>query len=733
VIDVDTGYAFRPLPIGGGGFVTGLTVPAGTTDLAYARTDVGGAYRWDGSSWTQLIVEGAIGDEAVGDYGSNYERALQDLTNDYIVESLAVDPFNPQRLLLSVGASEEPGLGRILISDDGGRSFASGSQRFSFAGDRLSGDRGGAERIAFDPRNSSIVALATRSEGLWLSRDAGETFERVAEDALPLGNEVDGVRYALFDIESAEFEGGSSWLFVGVQGDGVFRVDLATGDVTPMLESDGGLSDASFDAQKRLVLGVGDRLLREDQVSATWDDITPPDANVSSWVLALDPNDANRVVAGNIGLHSRGWFYSTDAGATWSPRTKVLEGNGIDWTEDAGFKEYFLVGRMQFDPNNTDRLWLSHGAGVWTADDLTTEDVTLTNRSAGIEELIAVDITAPPGSPVITASLDFQGFRHETLTSPPNRMVFANDLRSASALDYSGGDPRFIAIAAGITHRPDLGCSLSLPCFGGSGYSSDSGVTWTEFAPMIEGETEETARRRLAGGNIAVSAGATTSSSTMLWAPTNDESLFRSQDAGVTWEELDVWDEFPLRHPPLGYSRRMLESDKVQPGVFYALLRREDFTPALLRSTDDGATWEVTQQFLPFKGGGEFAFHSQVRATPGVGGHLWFSGAIGGLFRSRDGGVNIEQVDVFDEANALGFGAASTGMSYPMIYVHGSIEGDWGIWSSLDDGETWLKVTDAPAGNYNVITTVNGDMNTPKRVYIGTLGNGFFVGEPAAT
>lgn len=44
---VEEGFTYRwsRIPIGGGGWVTGLTIPPGGDGRMYARTDAGGAYR----------------------------------------------------------------------------------------------------------------------------------------------------------------------------------------------------------------------------------------------------------------------------------------------------------------------------------------------------------------------------------------------------------------------------------------------------------------------------------------------------------------------------------------------------------------------------------------------------------------------------------------------------------------------------------------------------------------
>ena len=73
---------------GGGGFVVDIIFNSKRKDLIYARTDIGGAYRWNAStsSWTQLL-----------------SWVSPEQWNMMGVESIATDPVNPNRLYIAAG------------------------------------------------------------------------------------------------------------------------------------------------------------------------------------------------------------------------------------------------------------------------------------------------------------------------------------------------------------------------------------------------------------------------------------------------------------------------------------------------------------------------------------------------------------------------------------------------------------------------------------------------------
>ena len=115
-------YNWKNVKIGGGGgFVSGIVFNPSRKDLAYARTDIGGAYRLglDGA-WTPLL-------DFVDDARWNY----------WGVDALATDPVNPNRLYLATGMytnSWDPNNGQILASVDYGATWTVSSLPFKVGG-----------------------------------------------------------------------------------------------------------------------------------------------------------------------------------------------------------------------------------------------------------------------------------------------------------------------------------------------------------------------------------------------------------------------------------------------------------------------------------------------------------------------------------------------------------------------------------------------------------------------
>ena len=85
-----SGYKWGNVKIGGGGFVSSIVPSTVERNLFYARTDVGGAYRWDESKkeWIPLM-----------DWVDASERGLLG------VEAIMPDPVNANKVYMVCGTS----------------------------------------------------------------------------------------------------------------------------------------------------------------------------------------------------------------------------------------------------------------------------------------------------------------------------------------------------------------------------------------------------------------------------------------------------------------------------------------------------------------------------------------------------------------------------------------------------------------------------------------------------
>ncbi|MEM9122744.1 MAG: hypothetical protein AAGB03_05420, partial [Pseudomonadota bacterium] len=202
-------YTWSNVPMGGGGYVTGVAVHPVEPDLAYIRTDVGGAYRWneiedsEGRHWVPL---------------NDTWRAEE--ANYYGIESLALDPADPDRVYIAAGKYLWAGNGRLFASDDRGTTWRPLDLELPMgANDAM---RASGERLVVDPNETNVLYYGSRYDGLYKSSDFGETWAQIAPD-LPLGDPDLGVTALAFDPFSEVAAGSPTPLLAAIHGQGVFR------------------------------------------------------------------------------------------------------------------------------------------------------------------------------------------------------------------------------------------------------------------------------------------------------------------------------------------------------------------------------------------------------------------------------------------------------------------------------------------------------------------------------
>ncbi len=158
-------YVWKSVQMVGGGFVDGIIFHPTERGLRYARTDIGGAYRWDDQQhiWIPILDWVPFKD-----------------TNLMGVESIAVDPADPDRVYLACGMytnATSPNAA-ILRSDDRGNTFERTDVPFKMGGNE--DGRGNGERLAVDPNDGSVIYFGSRLAGLWRSTDRAVTWSKVA-------------------------------------------------------------------------------------------------------------------------------------------------------------------------------------------------------------------------------------------------------------------------------------------------------------------------------------------------------------------------------------------------------------------------------------------------------------------------------------------------------------------------------------------------------------------------
>ena len=154
--------------------------------------------------------------------------------------------------------------------------------------------------------------------------------------------------------------------------------------------------------------------------------------------------------------------------------------------------------------------------------------------------------------------------------------------------------------------------------------------------------------------------------------------VYFSVDKGTTW--------IASTGAPAGASVR---SDRVNPLKFYAFANGRFYI-----STDGGQTFAATAASnLPPAG-----TSAQFKATPGREGDIWLAGGsattVYGIWHSLDGGNSFSKLSDVDAASTIGFGKPAPFHKYPALYSSAEVRGVWGIYRSDDAGSTWTRISD---------------------------------------
>ncbi|MBW6523991.1 hypothetical protein KZ810_10840 [Sphingomonas sp. RHCKR47] len=721
----DERYQWKHVAIGGGGMISGLSSDAAGQTLV-ARSDVYGAYIWDkgANRWAQLVTAATMPDTARAQNGAAAG-----------VYEIVVAPSRPGRIYMALQ-------GRVYRSDDTGRHWMQphAGNPFPLIWDANSEFRLHGPFMAVDPANPDVVLLGTPGTGLWRSTDAGASWDRIS--SIPVSKDRSPNAGAQAPGTMLWFErpaGGkpTGRLFALSSGNGMF-VSADGGATFHALPASGAqpltLQRGAFD-RRGTFFGVDDVTKSIwSYRDGRWRDLTAElNLTVREYAAVAANPRADQVIVVDRG--GKG-YVSTDGGENWSSVThsSAVGAGDPPWLRVAN-SPFFTTADLMFDAAVPNRLWVGAGMGVFYADvPPGTAALDWVSQTRGIEELVANDVIQPAGGSPIFAAWDFGIHVKDDLNAYSSTFAPGErTLMSVQQLDWTPAKPGFV-----VTNASDARtCCAEDGNAVMAGTSSDGGRTWRKFAslPTPPG-TKADDPWRMSFGTIAVSSSDPRS---IVWAPARNRQPFVTHDGGANWEAVRLSGavgDTPGSFEHTWLQRKTVTADKAAPGTFYFYHSGEGANAALQglwRSQDDGRSWSKVFN-------GEIApvsnMAAKLRSVPGHAGHLFFTSGFEhtgdtGLRRSRDGGATWQVVADVTRVDDIAFGKAAKGARYPTIFVSGRIGGEYGIWRSVDDAQTWQRLIDFPAGTLDQVSVVGADPDVFGRVYLGYVGSGWIWGEPA--
>jgi hypothetical protein len=410
-------YTWKNVAINGGGFVPGIVFNETEANLIYARTDIGGCYRWQEDSRTWKPLLDWVGRDKWGYSG---------------VVSMATDPVDTDRVYAAVGTYTidwDPNNGAVLYSDDKGDSWGIAELPFKQGGNMPG--RGMGERLAVNPADNAEIYLGTPSgNGLWRSKDYGRTWAKVEEFPNPGNFVIDpnnptqadnqGVIWIDFDQIGGKIyvgvadpadplyvseDGGATWqpvpgaaeILGSADGNRTFPSQSATDNTNGYLYMVTSHDPGPYNGAP--ASGNGGKIVRLATQTGEWTDVTPT-YNPRGVIPGFGGITVDRQNPGTLMAATRNnwWpdeilYRSTDSGATWSLSWDYAEGqdrhdrfdmdnSGSPWLswggEDQGpayaVKHGWMIDALAIDPHDSDRIMWGTGATIWGTEDLTQWD-----------------------------------------------------------------------------------------------------------------------------------------------------------------------------------------------------------------------------------------------------------------------------------------------------------------------------------------------------------------------
>lgn len=715
-------YTWKSVAINGGGFVPGLVYSPVQQGLLYARTDVGGFYRWNNSAgqWVPLTDM----------FGLNQ-------SNNCGGESIAPDPVDANVVYAAAGFS---GTGSILSSTDQGASWTVHSVAISIAGNNDGREAG--ERLVVDPHLTSKLYFGSRWQGLWVSTTSASSWSQVS---FPVNGDAGyGLSWVIFDTHGATGSA-SATVYVGVMAmssgnSNIYRSTNAGGNwslitggpsnmVTPhaSLSSDGNLwivYDSGGYGPNSVSTG---QIWKLNTTTLGWTNVTPsigPGSGSGGYAgISVDASNANHAVVTTID-----WWSGPDkvlstvnGGGAWSviamagSSNSVFNVNGANYQKGCnnGSGGAGWAGCVAIDPfNSNNAVYPSGGAGggggVWSSTNIQSSPVSWTYTDKNLEETVPIFMNPSAAGGILFSCLgDVGGMRHTDVTQSPSTGMYCNpQFSNTNMLDFAESKPNTVVrVGNSGTTTSDVA------------YSTNNGQSWSPWGSAPPGYSSNNQM-----GSVAVAA----DGSMVVVSPYSGYgSPAYASSLGGGWTSCSGL--------PSG---ACVASDRSNASTFYATYPMEwvyGNSVTVYRSTDYGKNFAqvntVPVSWGDANGNGQWVL---PRPVFGVAGEFWVS-TYNALYRFTNGGSSVTALsNVYEPMGPVGFGKAASGQTHPAVFMIGTVNGTYGFYRCDDGtGATWTQIMDSNH-QYGSPNWMEGDETIYGRCYIGAGGRGIVYGDVVA-
>jgi hypothetical protein len=758
-------FNIKNIPIGGGGFVTGIIYSQAKKGLTYIRTDVGGAYfRFNAKqNWIPLLDWLSIED-----------------SNLHGIESIACDPYYESRVYIAAGTYQQPwvGNGEILKSDDYGKNWKRIKMPFQMGANEAG--RNSGERLCVDPLNNAHLLFGTRQNGLWRSRNFGEDWEQIpsfpvtfetnvsatikeAQNRYDYNYQALGIIQILFNKHTGIYNTTNIrktfpvckeiFALVSRCKNGVMKSTDGGQSWYPLANQPEGLRPTCIDICNDSLVYIGYSLYSGpntmgpgalwvyDNTFNKWHNITPERRNTptnKTFFLDKSGNTSikeqesirKHVIDNHLSIYgissvcinpqnpsvilcstwNRGpneeIFISYNKGKTWRPllENSTWDNKGCHYV-DRLFPHWISV--VKFDPLSPEFISFTTGYGLWRSSNISIKK-----------------------SKKIIWFFDVQGLE-ETV---PLTILSTNETKNKRLLlsgigDINGFSHRFLLTK--INNQP-----LGHPFYKNTeyfsfawlkpttiirsgttynndtihiAYSVDGGDHWKQFSN--DPHYTKTDHKYSHVGPIAINA----SGECVIWCPLQDIP-WRTRDFGLHWEKTNGINKYA-----------QIIADTVNPNIFYGW---DSLGGTFFLSTDEGRNFECINTNLKIKpnywGFSEGQFLSIPNKEGGI--LLLYQNKL--IYSTNMGYDWLELVG--PKVFYFGIGRSIKKRCDPIIFIYGIMKQSTGIYYSNDFGKKWVKVH-CKNNNFPTIRSIVGDMKNPYHFYIGTSGRGLFLGKPRNT